>query len=95
MEFRDSQFMTAKEKKLGLWKDEDPTPPWEFRHPKKSKSSTIETVKTDTKQPAEQLYWLNIKSNVRHNNQCKYFKKTSKGRVCTKDEGKACGGCGG
>jgi endonuclease YncB( thermonuclease family) len=37
----------AKEKKIGLWNDSNPTPPWEFRHGKKS--ATIPTVSTVTK----------------------------------------------
>ncbi|MBX9725048.1 MAG: thermonuclease family protein [Candidatus Obscuribacterales bacterium] len=28
----------AKQEKRGLWKDENPTPPWDFRHSKKSKT---------------------------------------------------------
>jgi len=40
-------------------------------------------------------YWLNTSSNVRHNSTCRYFKNTSKGRACSKDDGKACGICGG
>ncbi len=30
----------AKTKKLGLWADKNPTPPWEFRHSKKNKPIT-------------------------------------------------------
>ena len=40
-------------------------------------------------------YWLNTGSNSRHNSSCRYFKNTSKGRICSKSEGKACGICGG
>ena len=40
-------------------------------------------------------YWLNTGGNTRHNSSCRYFKNTSKGRSCSKSEGKACGICGG
>ena len=45
-------------------------------------------------QPAEQNYWLTIKSGIRHNSKCKYY-HNSKGRPCNKDEGRACKVCGG
>ena len=41
------------------------------------------------------LYWLNTSSNVRHNERCKHFKNTKKGRLCGPADGKACGICGG
>ncbi|WP_238476657.1 hypothetical protein [Bythopirellula goksoeyrii] len=40
-------------------------------------------------------YWLNTKSNTRHNSGCRFFGNTSGGRECSADEGKACGICGG
>lgn len=40
-------------------------------------------------------FWLNTSSGVRHNSTCKNFGKTKHGRYCGKDEGKACGICGG
>jgi hypothetical protein len=40
-------------------------------------------------------FWLNTSSNSRHNSTCRYYENTSKGRACKKDEGKACGMCGG
>jgi len=39
-------------------------------------------------------HWLTIKSGVRHNSKCRYY-KNSKGRPSTKDEGRACKICGG
>ena len=39
-------------------------------------------------------FWITSSSGVRHNEKCRYF-KTSKGRPCTKDEGRACKICGG
>jgi len=44
---------------------------------------------------SEKLYWLNTRGNVRHNPSCEWFENTSRGRFCTKDEGKPCGICGG
>lgn len=40
-------------------------------------------------------FWLNTNSNTRHNSNCRWFKKTKKGRACQAGEGKACGICGG
>lgn len=39
-------------------------------------------------------YWLTLSGKKRHNNSCKYYKK-SRGRVCNKNEGEACKICGG
>jgi len=43
---------------------------------------------------ATQTHWLTISSGIRHNSTCRHF-KNSKGRMCTKDEGRACKICGG
>ena len=39
-------------------------------------------------------FWLSTNSQRRHNSGCKNFKRT-RGRPCTKDEGRPCGICGG
>lgn len=41
------------------------------------------------------LYWLNLRSGVRHNAECRYFDPTGEGRYCGPDEGRACRVCGG
>ena len=43
---------------------------------------------------AEKTHWLTISSGIRHNSTCRWY-KNSKGRMCTKDEGRACKVCGG
>ena len=43
----------------------------------------------------EQHYWLNTKSDVRHNRNCRWFGNTTNGRPCGPDEGRACKQCGG
>jgi micrococcal nuclease len=72
--------------KRGLWSDPNPTSPWDYRAlkrtPKVEGGGTVE-------------YWLNTASNVRHNSTCENFKNTKRGRICSKDEGTACGRCGG
>lgn len=40
-------------------------------------------------------HWLNLNGNVRHNSTCRNFKNTKNGRMCTADEGRPCGLCGG
>jgi len=39
-------------------------------------------------------YWMN-RNGIRHNSSCKYYMNSEGGRLCTKDEGKACTECGG
>jgi hypothetical protein len=39
-------------------------------------------------------HWLTTSSGKRHNSHCRYF-KTTEGRLCGPDEGKACKLCGG
>ena len=46
------------------------------------------------KQQSEQRYWLTIKSGIRHNSTCRYY-RNSKGRACGPNEGRACKVCGG
>lgn len=41
------------------------------------------------------LYWLNQRSGVRHNADCRYFDPTGEGRYCGAEEGRACRICGG
>jgi micrococcal nuclease len=77
----------ARNKKRGLWAEDNPLAPWEYR----ARQKTPETKEADP----NALYWLNTSSNVRHNERCEHFKKTKKGRLCGPTDGKACGICGG
>ncbi len=80
----------ARADKVGLWGDaKPPIAPWNFRSLQKQQRA----VKKGDAVPLG--YWLNTSSNSRHNSTCRYFQNTSKGRTCEKDEGKACGICGG
>ncbi|NOU36265.1 MAG: thermonuclease family protein [Kiritimatiellaceae bacterium] len=83
----------ARSRSLGLWADKAPQPPWEFRAD--GKAETRAQPQTSLQQPVEGGYWLNTNGNTRHNSRCKYFNNTKNGRPCSKDEGKACGTCGG
>jgi len=78
--------------KSGLWADKEPVPPWDFRGG--GKASAKVQIQSQA-QGIEATYWLNTGSNTRHNSGCKHFKNTKNGRPCSKDEGKACGMCGG
>lgn len=80
--------VTARTAKAGLWSEAHPTPPWEFRTGKKAAKAKAE-YGTDAK------YWLNTGGGVRHNEGCRWYGKTKRGRECREDEGKACGRCGG
>lgn len=76
----------AREAKRGLWADDNPISPWEFRNRQKQKARGVDPKKG---------YWLNTKSNTRHNSSCELFKNTGAGRECGPDEGKPCRKCGG
>jgi endonuclease YncB( thermonuclease family) len=82
----------ARQAKFGLWADKEPVPPWDFRSGGKAKLQVQEQTQI---QAIDGGYWLNTSGNTRHNSRCKYFKNTKNGRPCSKDEGKACGTCGG
>jgi endonuclease YncB( thermonuclease family) len=77
----------ARKAKRGLWADETPLAPWEYRARQKTPEANEAAPKS--------LYWLNTSSGVRHNQRCEHFQKTKKGRFCGADEGKPCGICGG
>lgn len=91
----------AKAAHVGLWQDANPTPPWDFR---KGKDDGAQDATPEEAKPAAQSapaaaagagYWLNTKSNVRHNSKCKWYRNTKEGRPCGATDGKACGQCGG
>lgn len=74
----------AKLSRRGIWADSNPLPPWEFRARQKRERGDTPTQ-----------FWLNVSSNVRHNQNCEHFRQGKKGRMCGPDEGRACGICGG
>lgn len=75
----------ARKLRRGLWLDQNPIPPWEFRNGKTPKAS----------EKAITGYWLNESSGVRHNSNCFNYENTKRGRSCKKNEGRAGGCCGG
>lgn len=78
----------ARAAKRGLWADEKPMAPWDWRRGGKKQQRP--------KHPGSGKYWINAGSNSRHNAKCEWFGRTSKGYY-TDDRtvGKPCGGCGG
>jgi len=58
------------------------------------KFETAPTSDAADRIPAELTHWITTASGVRHNKSCRWY-KNSKGRMCTKDEGRACKVCGG
>lgn len=90
----------ARQEGLGLWRGKEPTPPWEWRARQQAaraqkKAEEIRTADSDKETATAGDHWLNTKSGVRHNAGCRWFKKTSTGRLCGPDTGEACGICGG
>ena len=82
--------LAARKARVGLWADSStPMAPWDYRASKRQQNA----IQGGEASPVG--WWLNTKSNVRHNSTCRYYQKTSKGRDCDKDEGKGCGICGG
>ena len=73
----------------GLWADDSPLAPWEFR----ARQRTPQAGPKD--RDANVKYWLNTSSGVRHNERCEHFQNTKNGRLCGAAEGRACGICGG
>lgn len=76
----------ARTAKKGLWADANPIPPWEWRRKPGARAAT---------KKSRGPYWLNTSSNVRHNSGCRYYKKSTAGKACGPNDGKACGICGG
>ena len=60
-----------------------------------AKASNSESRKISAPSKLECEYWLNTKSNVRHNKNCRWFMNTKSGRCCNSDDGRPCGQCGG
>lgn len=83
----------AKSSKIGIWSVNGSIPPWEYRALKK-KQRSVNTVRKRGVD-ASLTYWLNSSSNARHNSTCKWYRNTKRGRICSDNEGKACGICGG
>lgn len=48
----------------------------------------------ESKPAAAKTHWITNSSGIRHNSKCKHY-ENSRGRPCTKDEGRACKICGG
>ena len=84
----------AQRQNLGLWIQPNPTAPWKHRH-SQAPPQSLKQQQVEKPIQAEKRYWLNTKTNVRHNSSCRWYRNTKHGRMCTKDEGRACGKCGG
>ena len=84
----------AQRHNLGLWLQPNPTAPWKHRH-SQAPPQILKQQQAEKSIQAEKIYWLNTKTNVRHNSHCRWYKNTKHGRMCTKNEGRACGICGG
>jgi hypothetical protein len=68
-----------------------------YKHTSQNKTSAATNSSTATtlqSASSEQSYWLNTKTGVRHNKNCRYYGKGT-GRTCGPNEGRACKICGG
>ncbi len=90
----------ARNTRAGLWKDNHPVPPWEYRHnpskrkPQEPESRISQQQPTTSPPAATNTHWITNSSGVRHNSSCRYY-ENSKGRKCGPDAGRACKICGG
>ena len=84
----------AREARRGLWAEAEPVPPWQWRRGARTGDAGGGKASGDA-DAEDGGYWLNTRSNVRHSGGCKWYRNTSRGRPCGRDEGKACGICGG
>jgi micrococcal nuclease len=91
----------AKQDGVGLWAGEangvKPMPPWEYRDRKRTLSK-IKSERKASSTPASDAtgsFWLNTGSGSRHNEGCRYYRNTKRGKLCGANEGRACGICGG
>ncbi|MFT4176033.1 MAG: thermonuclease family protein [Luteolibacter sp.] len=100
----------AKQARRGLWAAPNPPmAPWEYRaltrggtqgsppiNPPPAKPFATSDISETMHEagPASSEYWINS-NGVRHNPRCRWFGNTKRGHYGTKEEGKACGICGG
>jgi len=80
----------ARQAKRGLWGDEKPLAPWDYR----ARQVTPKLAAPESKDQ-KTAYWLNTSSGVRHNQRCEHFQKTRQGRSCGPSDGTPCRLCGG
>ena len=82
--------VAARKGHKGLWADPNkPVPPWGYRRALRGSQRRVKASE------ASGPYWLNTGSGTRHNQSCKYFNNTKRGRRAGPNDGKACGMCGG
>ena len=87
-----------------VFKEDSPTPPAKevpqlavpasSNQPTPSQPNVVNPPTRVEEINAQNTHWITRSSGIRHNSKCDYF-QNSKGRPCTKDEGKACRRCGG
>jgi len=70
------------------------TPPATPATPATNSISGVQTNQTYSETEGQLTHWFTTSSGKRHNSRCRYF-KTTEGRPCGPDEGKACKLCGG
>jgi hypothetical protein len=83
----------AKDEGSGLWAGEangvKPMPPLEYRDRKRTLSKIKSWRETPTTPAGTGSFWLNTSSGSRHNEGCRYYKNTKRGKPCRADEGRA------
>ena len=99
--------MLARDEKKGLWVEQKPIAPWDWRHgksqslkPSELQNSPTPLITNPIVNPpipltvSENKYWITTSSRKRHNSGCRYY-SNSVGRLCGPNEGVACKICGG
>jgi micrococcal nuclease len=62
----------ARDARIGLWVDNNPTPPWEYRNQQRSGNTTTADI-LNTVQGESGIYHGNVKSHVFHSSTCRDF----------------------
>ncbi|WLD13300.1 thermonuclease family protein [Planctellipticum variicoloris] len=94
----------ARAAKRGLWAQDRPMAPWDYRGLEKPvivPAGFVGPRITAAEKPeivpasSTRKFWLNTGTGVRHNSRCRNFANTNHGYFCRSTEGRACGICGG
>lgn len=81
----------AKKYHKGLWQDEAPLPPWEWRKTKRNASGDKQEYRST---PADGKYWVSRSGKI-HNKSCEAYGISRSGTYTNNPQGINCKACGG